>query len=249
MAFMTAPTSAGTGDRLPILKFDARAGRLFTVDRFQAADGSWTTEQADITMSQPGFCVDFGSLEVGWAHFAAGGAPLWALAYYGQPQPMRPASPGNDDQNKVLQFKSAFRIKVGGQGIGGIRELGGNSAALISGMNDLHTRFEAAPEAAEGKIPVVKMVSTQAIKSGQSTNYMPFFEIITWVERSKSLGERMVPIPGRSVAAPSAAPVRASVAVPPPQRPQPQVAPPPAPTPAPAPARREQVLVDDELPF
>ena len=245
MAFMTAPTSAGTADRLPILKFDARAGRLFTVDRSQAADGSWITEQADITMTQPAFCVDFGSLEVGWAFFAAGGAPLWALAFYGEPQPVRPASPGFDEQNKALQFKPAFRIKVGGQGIGGIREFGGNSASLIGGMNDLHTRFEAASEAAQGKIPVVKMTSTQAIKSGQSTNYMPVFEIVAWVDRPKQLGERMVAVPGRSLTPAPSVPPRASVPVPPPPRPQP----PAAPQPAPAPARREPALVDDDMPF
>ena len=78
MAFMTAPTTTTDGgDRLPILKFDARAGRLFTMNRSQAADGTWLTQPTDITMSQPPFCVDFGTLEVGWAHFAPGGAPLF----------------------------------------------------------------------------------------------------------------------------------------------------------------------------
>ena len=81
MAFMTAPTTTTDGgDRLPILKFDARAGRLFTMDRSQAADGTWLTQPTDITMSQPPFCVDFGTLEVGWAHFAPGGAPLWTVS-------------------------------------------------------------------------------------------------------------------------------------------------------------------------
>jgi hypothetical protein len=255
MAFMTAPSTTGGGDRLPILKFDARAGRLFTIDRTQAPDGSWLTHQTDITMTQPPFCVDFGTLEVGWAHFAAGGPPQWALAFYGQPQPARPASPGHDDQNKALQFKSAFRVKVAGQGIGGVREFGGNSGALITGMNDLHTRFEAAPEAAAGKIPVVRMSSTTAIKSGQSTNYMPVFEIVTWVDRPAVLGERMVPVPGRLL---SAAQAPASVPVPPPTprpvaRPQPVAMAPQQPlAPAyapPAPPARATALVDDDLPF
>jgi hypothetical protein len=236
MAFMTAPSAAGGGDRLPILKFDARAGRLFTIDRSQAADGLWQSQQTDITMTQPPFCVDFGSLEVGWAYFSAGGPPLWAVNWYGQPQPARPASPGTDDQNRPLQFKAAFRVKVAGQGIGGVREFGGNSAALIGGMNELHTRFEAAPEAATGKIPVVKMTNTQAIKSGQSTNYMPVFEIVAWVDRPKPLGERMVAPPGRTAVAAAAPPTSVPV-------------PPPAPKPAPAPVQREPALVDDEMPF
>lgn len=36
---MTAPSCTSGGERLPILKFDARAERLFTIDRIQAADG------------------------------------------------------------------------------------------------------------------------------------------------------------------------------------------------------------------
>ena len=187
MAFMTTPTSAGGGERLPILKFDARAGRLFIIDRIQAADGNWNSQPTDITMSQPPFCVDFGTLEVGWAHFAPGGVPLWTVDYYGQPQKPRPDSPGKDDKNQAQQFKQAFRVKVAGQGIGGVREFGGNSAALINGMNDLHTRFEAAPEAGTGQIPVVRMSSTMAIKAGQSTNYMaeamPSVSLIRMPER------------------------------------------------------------------
>jgi hypothetical protein len=244
MAFMTTPTSAGGGERLPILKFDARAGRLFIIDRIQAADGNWNSQPTDITMSQPPFCVDFGTLEVGWAHFAPGGVPLWTVDYYGQPQKPRPDSPGKDDKNQAQQFKQAFRVKVAGQGIGGVREFGGNSAALINGMNDLHTRFEAAPEAGTGQIPVVRMSSTMAIKAGQSTNYMPVFEIVGWTERPKMLGERMVPVPGRQISAPTPT----SVPVPPPApRPAPVVM---APAVAPPPAsQRAPALVDDDLPF
>ena len=244
MAFMTTPTSAGGGERLPILKFDARAGRLFIIDRIQAADGNWNSQPTDITMSQPPFCVDFGTLEVGWAHFAPGGVPLWTVDYYGQPQKPRPDSPGKDDKNQAQQFKQAFRVKVAGQGIGGVREFGGNSAALINGMNDLHTRFEAAPEAGTGQIPVVRMSSTMAIKAGQSTNYMPVFEIVGWTERPKMLGERMVPVPGRQISAPTPS----SVPVPPPApRPAPVVM---APAVAPPPAsQRAPALVDDDLPF
>ena len=247
MAFITTPTSAGGGERLPILKFDARAGRLFIIDRIQAADGNWNSQPTDITMSQPPFCVDFGTLEVGWAHFAPGGVPLWTVDYYGQPQKPRPDSPGKDDKNQAQQFKQAFRVKVAGQGIGGVREFGGNSAALINGMNDLHTRFEAAPEAGTGQIPVVRMSSTMAIKAGQSTNYMPVFEIVGWTERPKMLGERMVPVPGRQVSAP----VPASVPVPPPApRPAPVMAPAPAPMVAtPQVSQRAPALVDDDLPF
>lgn len=214
MAFMTVATSSGGGDggdRLPILKYDARAGRIFTLDRVQNGD-AWETVQTDITMKQPAFAVDFGSLEVGHAYFSAGQAPQWAVAYFGQPMPARPASPGDDDKGKPLSFKPAFRVRVVGQGIGGVREFGGNSNAFINGMNVLHTAFEAAPEATAGKIPVVKLTDTLPIKSGQSTNYAPVFTIVQWVDRPGALGVRAVPPPA---SAPKAA-ARPANHVPPP---------------------------------
>jgi hypothetical protein len=82
-----------------------------------------------------------------------------------------------------------------------VRELAGNSAALINGMNALHTAFEAAPEAAMGKIPVVKMTSADPVKAGQATNYQPVFSIVSWVDRPDVLGPRTVPAP-RAVSVP-----------------------------------------------
>ena len=65
-------------------------------------------------------------------------------------------------------------------------------------MNALHTAFEAAPEAAMGKIPVVKMTSADPVKAGQATNYQPVFQIVAWVDRPDVLGPRTVPAPRAS---------------------------------------------------
>jgi hypothetical protein len=68
-------------------------------------------------------------------------------------------------------------------------------------MNELHTAYEAAPEAAMGKIPVVRMTDTITIKTGQSTNFQPVFTIISYVDRPDVLGPRTVPAP-RAVSMP-----------------------------------------------
>lgn len=221
MAFMQTQSanSGDAGERLPILKYDSRAGRLFVINRMQDSAGNWVSEQEDITMQSPTFAVDFGTLDCGWSFFAAGAAPMWAVAPYGQQMPARPASPGNDDKGKAMLFKSAFRIKVMGKSIGGVREFGGNAMALIGGLNDLHTEFEAAPEAATGMIPVVKMVNTIPIKSGQSTNYQPVFAIQQWVARPNALGSRTVlpPIGGARTSAPPPPPAGNHVPPPPPK--------------------------------
>jgi hypothetical protein len=200
MAFMSAPAAAG-GEFVPILAYNAVSGRLALRDRVQNVSGDWEAKETDVTMTQPAFAVDFGRLEVGWCHFVKGMAPLWSMVPYGQPLPERPASPGQDVSGKVLNYRNGFRVPVAGNAIGGVREMAGNSAALINGMNALHTAFEAAPEAAMGKIPVVKMTSADPVKAGQATNYQPVFSIVSWVDRPDVLGPRTVPAP-RAVSVP-----------------------------------------------
>lgn len=195
MAFMQAPKSAAEGDFTPILSYKANQGRLYVRDRTQNGAGEWDSTETEVTKEEPAFAVDFGRLEVGWCHFVAGQAPQWAMAFYGQPIPDRPASPGNDDKGKALNYRNGFRVPVAGNAIGGVREFAGNSAALINGMNELHTQFEHSAEAAMGKIPVVKMVNTIAVKAGQSTNFQPVFAIQAWVDRPDVLGARAVPAP------------------------------------------------------
>ena len=210
MAFMQAPSSAG-GDFLPILAYKANQGRLYTVDRAQNGAGVWETTETEVTMAQPAFAVDFGRLEVGWVLFTRGAAPQWHMAPYGSPTPAQPPSPGNDDGGKAIQFRMGFRVPVAGNAIGGIREFAGNSGRMIDGMNELHTAFEASPEAAMGKIPVVKMVNAVPVKIGQSTNFQPVFEIVAWAERPDLLGPRTV-APPKAVSVPLAQMPAASVA-------------------------------------
>ncbi len=192
MAFMNTPTSASGGaDRMPVLAYDARSGRLFLYDRAQGDDGKWATVKTDVTRAEPTFAVDFGNLQVGWIYFPAERAPLFALAPYGQPPVAEPAPPADGGK-----FKPGFRVPVVSRAIGGLRDFAGNSAALIGGMNELHDAFEEAPEARAGKVPLVKISDTREVRSGQACNYAPIFEIVSWVDRPALLGPRTVPPPG-----------------------------------------------------
>ena len=231
--FMQPPSSA-SGEFVPILSYNAVSGRLALRDRTQNASGDWEAKETDVTMAQPAFAVDFGNLSVGWCHFVKGAAPQWAMVPYGQPMPERPASPGMDATGKTLNFRNGFRVPVAGNAIGGVRELAGNSAALINGMNALHTEYEAAPEASQGKIPVVKMIGADAVKAGQATNYQPTFQIQSWVERPDVLGPRTVAPPAAPRAVQSA-PVTERRA-PPVQQATPQ-------------SRERQPAMADEMPF
>lgn len=190
------------GSFLPLVKYDARSGRMSLSDRVQGPNG-WESQETDITRQQPAFACDFGSIEVGWIAF--GKPPIFAVAPLGQPMPKRPEGP---------DLKQGFRVKVAGKALGGVREWATTSKAVVAVIDALHTSFEAAPEAAEGKIPVVRFVDTTPIKTqtpqGTTTNYAPVFEIVQWVERNTDmLGPRTVPAPARQVREPTPPPAGA----------------------------------------
>lgn len=205
------------GQYLPIIKYDARSGRMFRVDRTQGANG-WESTSVDITNELPTFALDFRSIEVGWAAFLSTG-PSFEMAPLGQPSPASPSK----------EHKQAFRVKVyGPKQLGGVREFSSSSKAVISAIERLHNTYEASPEGRAGQIPVVKMTHTLPAKStgpsGTTTNYAPVFEIVQWVDRPAELGDATVPLPSDAQLAPQPAAPTAPSAPPPGHVPPPSAA-------------------------
>lgn len=182
MALGMQTESGGGGDFTPIVKYDARAGKMFRVDRTQDDGGSWNTDNVEITN---GFqaVFDLENIEVGWALFAAGAPPSFALAPLGVPMPARPTS----------EHKNAFRIliKLGKSAGGDVRELASQAKVMIAAVDKLHDEFTAGLKTNPGKLPVVAMTgSAPVVSKGQgksSTNYQPVFEIVKWVDRPAEL--------------------------------------------------------------
>ena len=168
--------SAG-GDFLPILKYDARAGRFFRVDK---ENGESTS--VDITRNIK-FVADFENVEVGFIMFPPGAAPQFHMVPLGTPLP---AKPGPD-------FKQGVRllVKLGAESGGDVREIASSAAAFLRGIDALHSAYEAGKAANPGKLPVVVCADTLPIESGsgakKSTNYTPVFEITAWAPRPKDL--------------------------------------------------------------
>jgi hypothetical protein len=183
--------SSGGGDFLPIIKYDARAGRIFRVDR---ADGVSTP--VDITRNFKAV-VDFENMEVGFINFNTGGAPDFQMVPFGSAFPEK-RSPLHKQGVRVL-------VKLGAESGGDLRELSSCAAAFLRGFDALHTDYEAQKAANAGKLPVVVLDDTTPIKSGSgdktSTNYEPRFKIAGWAPRPKDL----VASPRGGEAAPAAA--------------------------------------------
>lgn len=187
-------TGSNGADFLPIVVYDARAGRLFKVERTQTASG-WESNRVDITNPPPAFAIDFGTIEVGWITFSATG-PDFKMVPLGKPLPPQPTK----------DYKQGFRVKISGRVVDGIREFSHTAKCVLTAIDSLHIRYEAAPEAAAGKIPVVKLTGTAQIVTtgpqGKTTNYAPVFDIIAWTDRAPEMGERTTAIPSGASASP-----------------------------------------------
>ena len=168
-------TGGGGGDFLPVLKYNAKAGRLFRVDRTDNG-GEWVADEVDITQDGK-FVIDLDNIETGWMLFAAGVAPDIRTVLIGQDVGPRPSD----------KHKMGFRVmvKLGPSCGNDVREFTASAASVIDAMNTLHDAFLAGRE--EGKLPVVKIAKVVAEKTKHGTNYAPVFEIVSWVPRPKDL--------------------------------------------------------------
>lgn len=170
--------SSGSKDFLPIIKYDARAGRVFRVDK---TDGISTP--VDITKKFTAV-FDFENVEVGYINFATGSAPDFVMVPLGSALPVCPSE--NHKQGMRMT------VKLGRDCGGDCRELAGTSGAFLASMEKLHDEYLVGAEQNAGKLPVVSLADTVAIESGsgarKSTNYRPVFEITSWVNRPKDLG-------------------------------------------------------------
>lgn len=186
-------TEGGGGDFAEILKYDARAGRFFRVDRAQDAGGNWQTSNVEITN---GFqaVFDLDNIQVGWALFAAGIAPQFSMVPLGQPLPAKPSD----------QHKQGFKLmlKLGKMSGGDVREFSSCAKVVINALDALHTAYEQQKADNPGKLPVVSLTGTTPVvsqgKGQSSTNYQPVFEIVKWVDRPDEL-------PANGAVAPKAA--------------------------------------------
>lgn len=223
------PGASGGSDSGPFLgriQYDARSGFFTNVDRVQGADGGWENRNSE-PYRGPAFAVDFGSLEVGFIKM--GSPPVFLLTpflgegrtvYPQQPEEMAPAKPGERPRKA---FSPGFRLKVMSSktfGDGEPRYFSGTSKSLMGAVWDLYRLWEAAPEAAAGKIPLVVHDGTKTLetsgKHGTTKNYAPVFRITSWIDRPAGFGERTVPPPGGAMpAAPRPAPVQQAAAPPP----------------------------------
>lgn len=193
---MALGLSNGSGngfDPVPYIKYDAKAGRMFSVNRIQGANG-WENDTHDVTQ---GFAalMDFENIMVGWSKYTAQG-PDHALVKLGDALPARPSD----------EHKQSFKLRLWSKSLG-LREISGTAKALLGAIDQLHDAYLAAPESKEGKLPVVALTGTTVVETkgptGVNRNYAPVFAIQKWLARPEALvapapAAKTVPAPSRT---------------------------------------------------
>jgi hypothetical protein len=194
--FSTAPASSD--DFLPIVQYDARAGRMFRTDRVMApGTTTFETSKTDITSIFKAIC-DFENIETGWVRFVAGSAPDYWLVPMGSTLPPQPSPDHKNGMRFMLKLSKECAADQPP-----IREIASTAKSMVSGAADIYLKYLAERESNPGKLPVLMLEKTTPIKSGtgvtSSTNYHPVFKIVGWVPRGD-----LVFVPKAGAAAPTA---------------------------------------------
>jgi hypothetical protein len=210
---LNTSTSDGDFETRPYVQFDAKAGRWFKVDRVQGSQG-WETIKEDVTQNFAAV-FDMANIEVGWINFTNQG-PNLALVPLGQELPAKPSK----------DHKQGFRMMIYSQALGD-RELTATAKVMLAAIDQMHDAYTAAPEAGQGKLPVLRMTGVQVVESktpkGTNRNYQPVFAIAGWVDRPPALA--LKPTASAAPPAQQEAPKGATPVGPPPAQPAAQPAP------------------------
>jgi hypothetical protein len=175
----------GSGDITPLLKFDARNGIFFRCDRVREIDGTWSTEQKNITDGLMAV-FDMDTVEVGWIAFASGGPPSFVMFPVG-------SDIGNPPSDK---HKQGFRLRLKltkGSG-GSVREFASTAAATWGAVDKLHSEYEKERSNHPGQLPLIRLAGVKSIKTPMGTSYAPIFEIAGWVDRPAELTTAPPPV-------------------------------------------------------
>jgi len=211
-------SGAAAGDFTPIVKYDARSGRVFRVDRVNTGNG-FVSDQVDITATFKAV-MDLENVQTGWIAFPPGAPPSFVLV----PLSLDPANqmpiPAKPSDKHDSGVRITMKLSKACGGEKQIREIAGTAKSFLSGIEELYADFMRERVKYAGQLPVVTLASTLPVKSGSgtmsSTNYRPKWRIDGWAPRPVDLVPTQVPLTGAPVEPlPMTAPATGATVVPP----------------------------------
>ena len=177
---------SGGGEFTPIVKYDARAGRIFRVDRVQSQDG-FDSVPVDITATFKAI-FDLDNIQTGWMLFTPGAAPAFVLVPLSDVETGKaayPAQPG-DKYKSGVRFMMKLNKSCGGDSQ--IREIAGQSSAFLTSIAALYEEWKAVKAKHPGQLPVVCWVSPRRSSPAPAGNPRP-----TTTRNGRSTATRNVP--------------------------------------------------------
>lgn len=181
-----ASGETASSEFLPLVSYNAKAGRLKYSQRVEV-NGRWEKQEEDVSFQQPAFVADMENIQVGYLFFKSGMAPVRALVKIGNPLPPVPVGDyGVDERGRPNQPKQGFAMRVL-DGNRTVREFSSNAASVLGAIDALHNEYEAAPERAQGMLPVIQFTGATEVKNKHGANYTPNFQIVKWVPRPAEL--------------------------------------------------------------
>jgi hypothetical protein len=176
--FSTKPSEGG--DFISIIKYDARAGRIFRMDRVATGNG-FESQAVDITANFKAI-FDLENVETGWIDFPPGSAPDFKLVPIGNELPDKPSVKHKNGIRFMMKLSNECA-----SGSPAIREIAGTSKAFLSGIESAYLAYAAEKDKNSGKLPVFVLEKTTPIKTGSgeksSANYHPSFRLVGWLPR------------------------------------------------------------------
>jgi len=176
MGFMQS-NSGGEGQFKVFVSYNAKAGRWYTKKDEKDAPQFEVTNLTAI--------FDMPNLRTGWFLFAAGVAPAKTF----DPSLTEAApKPGEG-------FKRGFELDLFSEkNLLGVREFASTAGIVIDSMNELYDAWMAAPEQAQGKLPIVKCAGVTPVTNKHGTNYQPQLQIVGWADRPAELAGDAAPV-------------------------------------------------------
>jgi hypothetical protein len=180
------------GENMPVLKYDARIGRLYTQDRV-LENGNWQTVQNDVTDNFEAI-FDLKNIQVGQINFPKGAPPETKLVQAGEPIPDAPGE----------SWKEGLRIIALLSDEQAPRELLSTAIAVWVEIDTLHDAYLKHEAEHPDEVPVVELVDVEELKTS-TPSWQPHFEIKDWVKRPPSLPVNPAPRSEKPTATPAKA--------------------------------------------
>ena len=176
------------GDFMPILQYDAKAGRMFRRDSVSTGNG-WERQKTDITKPFKALLdLEDGQMETGWIYFSPAGQPDFVMVP--MPGHILPPQPTAD-------YRQGCRITLKlhpsvAAGTPQVRQVAGTSASFLNAVQAVVMQYRAERAQRPGMLPVVTLAEdpipvTTGTGQRQSTNYQPVFIIVDWAPRPADL--------------------------------------------------------------